>query len=184
MNGDEEWRQIEGYPDYFVSDMGNVYSERSHKVLTPVLQRDGYVRIALRNENGPRLFHIQRLVVEAFIGEIDEGLEVNHINHNRSDNRLSNLEIVSRSENMRDTTSNHNYQFAFVESLPEDARPFEHYGNHEFEDYFISGNQLFLFIREGRYRVLDVRYDAHGYPYYNVMDINRTRTHVQVNRLE
>ena len=90
MNGDEEWRQIEGYPDYFVSDMGNVYSERSHKVLTPVLQRDGYVRIALRNENGPRLFHIQRLVVEAFIGEIDEGLEVNHINHNRSDNRLSN----------------------------------------------------------------------------------------------
>ena len=85
---------------------------------------------------------------------------------------------------MRDTTSNHNYQFAFVESLPEDARPFERYGNHEFEDYFISGNQLFLFIREGRYRVLDVRYDAHGYPYYNVMDINRTRTHVQVNRLE
>ena len=71
MNQDEEWKQIDEYPDYFVSDQGNVYSERSHRLLNPVLQRDGYVRIALRNENGPRLFHVQRLVLEAFTGKHD-----------------------------------------------------------------------------------------------------------------
>jgi len=181
MNQDEEWRQIDEYPDYFVSDQGNIYSDRSHRLLNPVLQHDGYVRIALRNENGPRLFHVQRLVLEAFTGRHDD-LEANHINHIRNDNRLINLEWTTRSQNVKDTTGSHGYQFSFVESLPDDARPFISYGNHEFQGYYISGNQLFLFIREGRYRVLDVRYDKDK-PYYNVIDVDGARAHVMLNRL-
>jgi len=183
MDSEEEWRQIENYPDYFISNLGNVYSDRTHKLLKPVLQRDGYTRIALRNENGPRLFHIQRLVLEAFTGRHDD-LEANHINHIRDDNRLVNLEWVTRSENIRDTTSSHGYEFTFIETLPEGSIPFTSYGNHDFEGYFINGNQLFLFIRENRYRVLDVRYDANGYAYYNAIDTNHIRTHIQINRLE
>jgi len=181
MNQDEEWKQIDEYPDYFVSDMGNVYSDRSHRLLHPVLQHDGYVRIALRNQDGPKLFHVQRLVLEAFTGKHDD-LEANHINHNRADNRLINLEWTTRRENMRDTTAVTGHQFSFVESLPEDARPFESYGAHEFDGYFISGNQLFLFIRENRYRVLDVRYDKDK-PYYNLTNIEGGRAHVFLNRL-
>ena len=179
---EEEWRQIEGYPDYFISNMGNVYSDRSGKVLKPILQHDGYVRIALRNNNGPKLFHVQRLVLNAFVGKRDD-MEANHINHIRNDNRLENLEWVSRSQNVIDTTSCKGYEFSFTESLPKDARPFTHYGKYLFEGYFISGNQLFRYIREGRYRVLDPRLDSNGYQYYNVSDVEGNRTHVQLNKL-
>ena len=178
-NIEEEWRQIENYPDYFVSNMGNVYSDKRHKLMKPVLQKDGYVRIALRNEDGSRLYHIQRLVLEAFTGKHDE-FEANHI---RNDNRLENLEWVTRSQNVRDTISSHGYEFSFVESLPEGSIHFESYGNHEFENYYINGNQLFLFIEENRYRVLDVRYDNNGYPYYNAIDTNHIRTHIQLTKI-
>ena len=47
------------------------------------------------------MFRVHRLVVENFIGSIPDGMEVNHIDYNRSNNHVENLEIVSRLENVR-----------------------------------------------------------------------------------
>ena len=179
---EEQWRVIEGYENYMVSNMGNVWSITNKKRLSPIDNGNGYMRVNLCSHGERRCIFIHRLVVQAFIGEIGEGLEVNHINHDTTDNRLTNLEIVTHTKNLQDRTSNNGYQFTFVESLPEDARPFEHYGNHEFEDYFISGNQMFQFIRENRYRVLDVRHYRNDC--YNLKDINNKNVCVPIKALE
>jgi len=66
------------------------------KILRGSLTTDGYIRISLGKRKS---FFIHRLIALCFIGE--SSLEVNHKNGNKLDNRLSNLEYVSRLDNMR-----------------------------------------------------------------------------------
>ena len=62
---------------------------------------NGYKRI----RSAGQYYFCHRLVVETFIGEIPKDCEVDHINRNRSDNRVCNLRIVTRSENSRNTSA-------------------------------------------------------------------------------
>ncbi|MGL6141784.1 MAG: HNH endonuclease signature motif containing protein [Enterobacterales bacterium] len=57
----------------------------------------GYAVVSVNN----RRFLVHRVIWEMFYGEIPEGLEVDHINHNRIDNRIENLRLVSRLDNLR-----------------------------------------------------------------------------------
>jgi len=59
---------------------------------------------------GSRQERTHRLVVEAFIGEIKDGFEVNHIDGNKLNNNVSNLEIVSHLENMSHASRNGLYK--------------------------------------------------------------------------
>ena len=89
---------------YSVDIDGNVYAypnlaHRSEKQLKPSLRKNGYLYVSLRKDSKTIGFTIHRLVAKAFLGCVD-GLDVNHINGNRSDNRLINLELVTRSQNL------------------------------------------------------------------------------------
>lgn len=100
----EEWRDITGYPGYQVSEFGRVRSRRRAKMRTLELPQNyaGYRVVGLRTSDGQRKqFRVNRLVLEAFIGECPEGFQSNHRNGNKSDNRLENLEWVSPKENSR-----------------------------------------------------------------------------------
>jgi hypothetical protein len=104
------WKPVLGYEDcYSVSDRGEIartatYGSKPRKVwkpLAPRQKRAGYVTFHLC-KNGVRKDPLgHRLVWEAFNGKIQEGLEINHLNGAKSDNRLSNLEACSKSINMR-----------------------------------------------------------------------------------
>jgi hypothetical protein len=96
----EIWRQVVGYEGrYEVSNLGRVRN-MSGLILRDRIQWTGYNRAALC-KNGARKDHpVHRLVAAAFIGPRPEGLEVNHINGVRADNRAENLEYVTRRENM------------------------------------------------------------------------------------
>jgi hypothetical protein len=78
-----------------VSESGVVYGRRG-KPLKPRFTRTGYARVSA---DGDHLIH--RLVWIAFNGPIQPGLEINHINGLKDDNRLENLELVTRSENLK-----------------------------------------------------------------------------------
>lgn len=96
MTLNESWVEIEGFPDYLVSNTGFVYSVRSKKYLTPGCS-GGYLSVSLGKGN-QKLVH--RLVVENFIGVIPDGYEVNHIDGDKTNNTVSNLEITTPSENV------------------------------------------------------------------------------------
>lgn len=89
----------EGSPlGYYVSSVGEVHSSFSGRLLKPYIGPNGYPYVTFR-DNKKRYVH--RLVAEAYLG-LDpsvKGLEVNHLNFDRSDCRLSNLEVVTPSQN-------------------------------------------------------------------------------------
>ena len=95
-----EWRTIEEFPDYEVSDGGLVYSHKSHKELRQSRQPNGYMSVELFNAKGSRRFLVHRLVALAFIPNVNELPQVNHINEDKIDNRVENLEWVTARQNI------------------------------------------------------------------------------------
>lgn len=96
----EVFKDIKGYPNYQISDLGRVWSKTSQKYMKPQKDTCGYLRVQLRAINGKaKTEKIHRLVALHFIDNPDDLPEVNHINHQRDDNRVENLEWVSHKEN-------------------------------------------------------------------------------------
>lgn len=104
----ENWKNVVGYEGYYeVSDLGNVRSVtrvKKGKALKPIKRQHGYLAVQLwgkgGNSRGFRTFSVHRLVAEAFIPNSENKPEVNHKDENKANNRVENLEWVSRKENM------------------------------------------------------------------------------------
>lgn len=80
-------------------DAGLVYGKRGHPIGSP--DRKGYLRLSPRCMPDGKSLFAHRVVWMAANGPIPDGLEINHRNGIKTDNRLANLELVTRSENMR-----------------------------------------------------------------------------------
>ena len=112
INETEEWLPMRELPsDYFVSNKGRVMRISPSKGATPgkmrsqVINWHGYYTVMFKMDGKPTLRLVHRLVADAFLGPIPEGLQVNHKNGVKTDNRLENLEIVTNGENRA-----HSYQ--------------------------------------------------------------------------
>lgn len=106
----EEWRDIEGYPDYQVSNIGRIRTFKigqNGKIMSPEInkhrdRKKGYLRLGLVDPNGKRKFElVHRLVAMAFIPTLDNSLQINHINGVTDDNRVENLEWCTHSQNAK-----------------------------------------------------------------------------------
>lgn len=89
------------FSDYIVSEDGYVYSNKTKKKLKQFQTQKGYLRVTLYDKGSRLTFYVHRLVALAFIEDADAGLEVNHKDFNKHNNKLSNLELVDRAENMQ-----------------------------------------------------------------------------------
>ena len=92
-------KPIPNYPNYSITEDGKVWSHKNNKFLKSNTNRFGYEYINLCNENGNISKTIHRLVALAFIENIDNKSDVNHINGIKTDNRVENLEWATRTEN-------------------------------------------------------------------------------------
>lgn len=109
----EEWRPVVGYEGYYeVSNLGKVrrldgLDARGHhikgRILSPRKSSNGYLQVQL-SFGTSREYRIHRLVAEAFLPNPKKKSDVNHINENKTDNRVENLEWATRKENMRHGT--------------------------------------------------------------------------------
>lgn len=104
----EVWREIDGYSgDYEISNLGRVASHVSgrfrsiNKIMSPGFKPNGYLKVSLGPRNKSKNHHIHRLVLLAFGAPANGKTDVNHIDGNKLNNALTNLEWASRSENMR-----------------------------------------------------------------------------------
>lgn len=99
----EHIKQIEDYPDYYVSDQGNVYSNKSGamKKLKPNKRWDGYAGVCLCNNGTQKQIKIHRLVAKAFVPNPENKPCVNHKDGNRQNNCADNLEWATYKENIQ-----------------------------------------------------------------------------------
>jgi len=107
------WRPVDGFPDYEVSDHGDLRLSRFVKGAhgpareTPAthLNEDGYVETHAYSADGIRkTIRVHRLVLLAFVGPPPfEGAVSRHKNHIRNDNHASNLEYGTTQENTADS---------------------------------------------------------------------------------
>lgn len=99
---DEEiWKDIPGYEGlYQASNLGRVRGRRKNacKVLSPSTY-NGYYRVNLSRDGKYTTFHVHHLVAFAFLPNPNNYPQVNHLDGNRKNNILSNLEWCSRSQN-------------------------------------------------------------------------------------
>lgn len=105
----EIWKDIEGYDGlYQVSNMGRVKSLKfgKEKILKSAKNNMGYLLIVLCKEGKPKTFMVHRLVAQAFIPNPDNLLEINHIDEDKTNNRVENIEYCDRSYNLNYGTRN------------------------------------------------------------------------------
>lgn len=100
----EEWKDIIGYEGlYQISNFGNVKSVRfdKEKLLLPQTNSKGYYFVVLCDKTKRKQIQIHQLVAIAFLNHIPCKMElvINHINFDKKDNNVSNLEIVTNREN-------------------------------------------------------------------------------------
>ena len=102
-NDTEEWRGVDGYPDYEVSSRGQVRSRRrcgaKGGLINLKTQTDGYVYARLSNAGLAKSKRVHGLVAQAFIGPRPTGFHIRHLNGEVTDNRVSNLSYGTASEN-------------------------------------------------------------------------------------
>lgn len=106
FNPEEHWKVIQDYPDYEVSDLGNVRRRGCNRYLKGKISINGYKRVVLYNDNTRfRTFGrdvlVHRLVIETFNPIDDKNISVDHINNDKLDNRLVNLTYMSLKDNIR-----------------------------------------------------------------------------------
>jgi len=94
----EEWRDIQEFPNYSVSNAGNVKNNKTNKLLK-LNVKGGYHHVSLTSENGKKLFKVHRLVASAFIPNPENKSDVNHEDKNKLNNNVSNLTWMTRKEN-------------------------------------------------------------------------------------
>lgn len=101
LKAEPQWKRIDNYPMYEISDRGEVRNSRTNKILGRRVDKDGYRQVQLYG-NGPVVNHkVHRLVAEAFIPREPERDQVNHLNGDKEDNRVENLQWCTRSENTK-----------------------------------------------------------------------------------
>ena len=120
LTDEERWLPVVGYEGfYMVSSLGRVrLLERSgfrkngrffyvhSKIKKPYLTKFGYYRLRMEKNKHSKHIFVHRLVAEAFLPNPENKPEINHKNGIRTDNRVENLEWVTRSENII-----HSYKF-------------------------------------------------------------------------
>lgn len=102
----EEWKDIQGYEGiYMISNLGNVKGFKyktgfKEHLLKPMHDKNGYCKVSLYKNRKMRMVSIHRLVAEAFIPNLENKPQVNHIDGDKDNNSVYNLEWCTNKENI------------------------------------------------------------------------------------
>jgi hypothetical protein len=138
---DEIWKDIKGYEAlYQVSNLGRVKSCRREvphfrggkrvvreRILKNSIIKDGYYMVQISKQNVAVSRTVARLVAEAFLLKNGENLEVNHIDGNKKNNCVTNLEWITHSENQSHAIKNNLYKMFPVVKLNSNGEEVESY---------------------------------------------------------
>ena len=109
----EVWNPVVGYEGlYEVSNLGRVRGLQRGKILKQKKDRHGYVVVILSKKGKKKDKRVHRLVLEAFVGPLPDGMVTRHLDGDPLNNNISNLQYGSSSENNLDTVRHGRHHWA------------------------------------------------------------------------
>ena len=157
---DSDYEIYSDYP-YPIKRLG------SDRIIKECLSK-GYLRCSL---NG-KMYSKHRIIAQQFIPNPNNLPQVDHVNHNKTDNRLENLRWVNASQNNYNRSSYNRIQVQYVDSLPDDVIPITFYRGNEFENlYYSKTNDKVYYDNGANYRVLNYNI-ASNLRYVRCKDVN------------
>lgn len=128
-------KHINNYENYMIDENGNILNLNTNKYLKGSIGENGYKYYRLSKNNQKKMFYAHRLVAETFINNPNNLPIVNHIDGNKLNNNIENLEWVSYSDNTKHWHNNNSIN----------RKPTEYYSSDlpneiwkEFQNYYIS----------------------------------------------
>lgn len=149
-----EFIPLTAYPSYEISSTFPfiIRNRTTHRIMSQSMNNVGYLSVSL---NGATRF-VHRIVAQQFIGNNIEGRDVNHINGNRLDNRVENLEVITHSENLAARRRFNKQPSVYVKRIEsDDVVQLRTYDNYTFERYFFDRQHQILYLyqeRKDRYK--------------------------------
>lgn len=129
--------------NYSVNEYGQVKNNKNNYLVKGSL-RNGYLKLN-------SIISIHRLVWETFNGEIPEGMVIDHIDGNRSNNKLSNLRLVSQSENMNNAQVNGHKGQVRISQYDKDGNFIAKYNSIREAAQIINGSEVAIKEAANRY---------------------------------
>lgn len=96
----ERWATIKECSNYEISNLGHVRNKKTKRFIKPSKNQNGYQVICLMTNKKKTMFAVARLVGKYFVPKRKGAKEINHKNLKRNDNRMANLEWLTKRENI------------------------------------------------------------------------------------
>lgn len=97
----EVWKDIEGFDNYQVSNLGRVINIKKRLVMKQRPTKAGYLQVRLYKDGIPSYLFVHRLVCKHFLSTWDPELQVDHIDEDKTNNNVTNLRMVTQHENTK-----------------------------------------------------------------------------------
>ena len=152
---EEQWEDLKDHSDYEICK-SYPYIIRRKLIKEYILKEtfnksSGYITVQLNRKT----YYKHRLIALQWIPNPDNLTQVDHINHNRIDNRIENLRWVSVQMNAKNKSSHLGRQYTFLDELPETAESLDSYNGHDLSGVYIDYKNEKLYLFNGvKYREL------------------------------
>jgi hypothetical protein len=176
------WETLREHEDYEIwTEFPNQIRKKINKrIIKECTGRGGYIVCHLNSKQ----YRKHRLIAEQFLPNPDQLPQVDHINHVRSDNHLSNLRWVSASDNGFNKSAGRLHKFEYFDELPAPCQAFVFYNGYDFEGYMIDQEKNMFFHNGLMFRKLR-QSTLHGrYQYYHMFDIDGIERNVYLNKID
>ena len=169
------WEQLTQHEDYEIfteyNDDLHCYPIRkigTDRILKTCIDAGGYVVLRLNAVQ----YKAHRVIAEQFIVNDDpeNKTQIDHIDHDRTYNRIENLRWVSNLQNQNNKSKYKNRNIEYVVELPNNAVVVEKYSRFEFEGTYFHGGLFYVDTRNGNYRIIPT-YMNQGYRKVGLRDI-------------
>ena len=152
LQQEEIWKDIEGYEGlYQVSNLGRVkscvhFTHKKDTILKENIKNGGYVYVNLyKNRRGTK-FYVHRLVAKAFLTQYKDKNYVNHIDCNKQNNKVDNLEYCTQKENIDHSWENNLQNGRYITFVDD-----KEYPSMQYVSELLLGNKFG--IKEMRYKL-------------------------------
>lgn len=175
----DEWQTLKAYPNYEIHSKYpyELRKKGSSKVIKEYVDKTGYVKIHLTNKDSGKqvLATKQKILKSQWYYNPDETIytDIDHIDTIKTNNHLSNLRLVTHSQNNLNRSGLKGVKYNFLEELPEDAIGIWKFNNWHFRNYYYSKSLDKFYLDTGiKFRELHTNLINKRSPAVSMKDIN------------